>query len=77
MENNLHIEQLYDHFKGLLNNVSNVVDPFLDSPFELRELKIVLNHANLNKAPGESHLQYVIYKTTNGSLFYFQKHKVG
>ena len=72
LESNLHIEQLYDHFKSLLNIpddvvqtlwcVSNVVDPFLDSPFELRELKIVLNHAKLNKAPGEDRISYEFYK---------------
>ena len=68
LTNNLHIEQLYDHFKSLLNTpddvvktlwcVSNVVDPFLDSPFELREL----NHAKLNKDPGEDRICYEFYK---------------
>lgn len=70
--NNLQIQQLYDHFKCLLNcandvcdiswSLPNFIDPFLDAPFEIRELLTVLKEAKLNKAPGLDRISYEFYK---------------
>ena len=66
--NTLNINIFYTHFSNLLAHVSDInpiswcvpsyVDPFLDSPFELREFLNVLNNAKLNKAPGQDKISY-------------------
>lgn len=70
--NNLTSVQFYSHFKSLLCNIdsdcsiswsiTNTIDPFLDSPFEMRELILVLKTAKLNKAPGQDRISYEFYK---------------
>jgi len=60
------------HFEALLkqdscvNNISwslpMVSDPFLDAPFELRELRLVLNSLKDKKAPGKDRIPYEFYK---------------
>ena len=70
--NNLQIEALYDHFYALFNSqvqecsiswaLGNIVDPFLDSPFESWELKYVLKELKLNKSPGLDRVGYEFFK---------------
>lgn len=69
--NALSSEDFHDHFRNLLSlNVSedsiawcvpNIVDPFLDSPFELRELISVLRNAKINKSPGKDRIPYEFF----------------
>ena len=39
-----------------------VIDPILDSPIELWELKNVVNNLKDNKAPGDDGISYEFYK---------------
>ena len=69
--NNLSCTDFYNHFEDLLCGSSSTVkfhwcldfrvDPFLDSPFEFRELKNVLQFLKLGKAPGEDRISYEFY----------------
>ena len=71
IENTLNIDIFYTHFCNLLAHISDqnpiswwaprYVDPFPDSPFELKELLIVLKNAKLNKAPGQDRISYEFY----------------
>ena len=70
--NNLQIKELFDHFKILYNtqlnecqlhwSTTNILDPFLDSPFEGWELDFVLKELKLNKAPGMDRVGYEFFK---------------
>lgn len=70
--NNLTISHFHEYFETLLSKddlycdvdipINNIIDPFLDSPFEMRELDIVLKTAKSNKAPGEDRISYEFYK---------------
>lgn len=76
--NNLGIVDFYDYFKSLLfasdfeNEVlwtsPNIIDPFLDSPFEVRELVLFLKTAKPNKAPGQDRISYEFYKNAPDSF---------
>ena len=60
------------HFNSLLSVDSNcrliswcipsVIDPYLDAPFELDELLVVLNNCKNNKAPGLDRISFEFYK---------------
>lgn len=59
------------YFRGLLSestsvlqflDLPNSVDPFLDSPFEMYELHIVLNNAKPNKSPGLDRIPVEFFK---------------
>jgi hypothetical protein len=50
--------------------VPNIVDPFLDSPFEFRELNIVLKNAKPNKSPDQDRVSYEFYKSAPESFLY-------
>lgn len=76
--NNLSIFNFYDYFKSLLyssvleNEISwslhNFIDPYLDSPFEMRELILFLKTSKSNKAPGLDRISYEFYKNAPDSF---------
>lgn len=80
MGNSLNVNEFYNHFKKLLSQsecdrliawaVPNTIDPFLDSPFEFREIVLVLNNAKLNKAPGQDRISYEFYKFSPSCFLY-------
>jgi len=71
LSNSVNIEDFYGHFRSLYEatNISCCIawsmpcfqDPFLDAPFELRELKLVLYKCKPNKAPGLDRIGYEFY----------------
>lgn len=70
--NNLQIEDLRQHFYSLLNNevlpssiqwsLPNNNDIFLDAPFEMHEMLLVLKKAKPHKSPGTDRIAYEFYK---------------
>ena len=76
--NSLSIDDFNIFFQALLHNtqacndiqwcIRHNVDPFLDSPFELRELQLVLQNLKDGKAPGADRISYEFYK--NAPLSY-------
>ena len=69
---NVQVCQFFHYFSNLLSDscldssiywcLPCVVDPFLDSPFEMIELQSVLQRAKNNKAPGYDRISYEFYK---------------
>ena len=76
--NNLSNDDFFNFFQNLLHNNNPIpqiqwclmqnVDPFLDSPFEHREIMLVLNNLKDHKAPGLDRISYEFYK--NAPLSY-------
>lgn len=72
--NNLSISHFCEYFNSLLSQEDfdcdillssvNIIDPFLDSPLEMRELDLVIKAAKLNKAPGQDRISYEFYKNS-------------
>lgn len=69
---NLKASEFRFHFKALFAQNYNfqqinwslpmLVDPILDAPFEMHEIRQVLNNAKNNKAPGKDRISYELYK---------------
>jgi len=69
---NLQIEDLRQHFNSLLNDeaslceiqwsIPNFTNIFLDAPFEMHELMLVLENCKCNKSPGLDRITYEFYK---------------
>ena len=55
-------EAIRNPIANIYYTIPNVIDPYLDSPFDMFEMKMILNSAKTTKVPGPDRISSEFYK---------------